>query len=109
MQGIPKILQTRADFDAALELARTGEASRAVVARCFGGLVESAHHYVYDRDLAADEAPDGVLPDYCVTEASEQNPVRRQLKRTVDPEARLFALGYSIVEVESIITELGGV
>lgn len=106
MQGLPKILQTREDFDLALELARAGEASAATVARHFTGLVESAHGFVFDRTLSAAEVSDGVLPDFCVTEATEQDPVRRQLKLTVDPAARLFALGYTLAEAQSIITEL---
>lgn len=106
MQKIPKILQTRADFDLALSLARSGSESKSVVARHFAGLVESAQHYAFDRVLAAAEAPDGALPIYCVTEASDQDPVRRQLKRVVDPDARLFALGYTLPEVQAFITEL---
>lgn len=109
MQGIPKILQTRADFDSALELARSGEASRGTVASHFAGLVESAHRYAFDRDLAEGEAADGDLPAYCVIEATELDLVRQQLKREVDSSARLFALGYTLAEVESIVTELGGV
>lgn len=108
MQGVSKILQTRADFDSALDLARSGEAPPRTVAAHFAGLIESAHHYVYDRDLSDGEAPDGVMPDYCVTEATEADPVRRQLKRVVDPAARLFELGYTIGEVQAIITELEG-
>lgn len=109
MEGISKILQTRADFDSALELARAGKAARHVVASHFAGLVESAHRYAFDRDLAADEAPAGGLPDYCVIESTDLDPVRRQLKREVDPLARIFALGYTLAEVEAIVTELGGV
>lgn len=106
MQGIPKILQTRADFDLALTLARAGESSATTVARHFTGLIESAHHFAFDRELAVDEAPDGVMPDYCVIEPTEQDPVRRQLKRTIDPTARLFALDYTVADVHTIITEL---
>lgn len=106
MQGLPKILQTREDFDLALGLARAGEAPASAVARHFAGLIESAYHYDFDRVLLDTEAADGDLPDFCVTEATEQDPVRRQLKRTADLEARLFALGYTLAEVQSIITEL---
>lgn len=108
MQGIPKILQTRADFDLALDMARRGEASRAAVAQHFRGLVEAARHYVFDRVLADGEAPDGAPPEYWVIEPTEDNPQRRQEKRTLDPEARLFKLGYSLAEVEAIINELEG-
>lgn len=107
MQGIPKILQTREDFDLTLALARDGEAHKPAVARHFVGLTESARHYVFDKTLTADENPAGPMPDYCVTEPSEQDPVRRQLKLSIDPQARLFSLGYTLAEVESIVTELG--
>jgi hypothetical protein len=107
MQGIPKILQTREDFDLTLALARAGEAHKPAVAKHFAGLAESARHYVFDKILAAQEPPTASMPAYCVIEASEQDPARRQLKLAVDPQARIFALGYTLAEVESIITELG--
>lgn len=106
MQGLPKILQTREDFDLALALARAGKVAASTLARHFTGLVESAHRFVFDRVLTATGAPDGILPNYCVTEATDQDPVRRQLKRTVDAQARLFTLGYTLAEVQTIITEL---
>ncbi|NMM21855.1 MAG: hypothetical protein HHJ15_18200 [Rhodoferax sp.] len=107
MHSIPKILQTREDFDQALALARSGDAPRATVAKHFAGLAESAQHYVFDKVLAANELPTGPMPDYCVTEASEQDPVRRQLKLSIDPQARLFELGYTLANVASIVNELG--
>lgn len=107
MQGIPKILQTREDFDLMLALARAGEAGKPAVAKQFAGLVASAHHYVFDKTLTAQEQAAGAMPDYCVTEATEQDPMRHQLKLAVDPQARIFGLGYTLAEVESIITELG--
>ena len=107
MHGIPKILQTREDFEQLLNLARAGNASCATVSRHFAGLAESAKHYVFEKVLAADESPTGAMPDFCVTEASAQDPVRRQLKLSIDPQARLFALGYTLAEVASIVNELG--
>ena len=107
MQGIPKILQTREDFDSALALARAGEVSTQTVANHFAGLAESAQHYVFDKTLAAAEQPTGPMPAYCVIEATEQNPTRQQLRLAVDPQARLFDLGYILAEVQSIVTELG--
>lgn len=107
MQGIPKILQTRDDFDSALNLARSGDAPRVTVAKHFAGLAESAQHYVFDKSLAAEEPPTGPMPDYCVIEASEQDPVRRQLKLSTDLQARLFELGYTLAEVASIVNEPG--
>jgi hypothetical protein len=106
MQGLPKILQTREDFDLALELARAGEVVASNVARDFEGLIGSAHHFVFDRELSVSETADGIMPDFCVTEATEQDPLRRQLKLSVDADARLFALGYTLAEAQSIISEL---
>jgi len=106
MQGIPKILQTREDFDLVLALARAGQAHKPAVAKHFAGLAESAQHYQFDKALAPDEPPSGPMPAYCVIEASEQNPQRQQLKLVVDPQARLFSLGYALAGVQSIITEL---
>jgi hypothetical protein len=107
MHGIPRILQTRADFDLALALARTGEAHPPIVATHFAGLIEASRSYAFDKVLADSQAPDGPMPAYCVLEASEALPTRTQLKQVTDPEARLFALGYTVAEVETIITELG--
>lgn len=106
MHGIPRILQTREDFDLAILSARSGDADRHTVAQHLRGLIEAAQHYIYDRDLAPAELPDGAMPEFCVTEATEQDPVRRQLVRVVDPGARLFALGFTQAEIESLITEL---
>jgi hypothetical protein len=106
MQGIPRILQTRADFDLALDMARAGQADRLLVALHFKGLVEAAHKYVFDRALSDGEMPDGPPPEYWVIEPSETDPRRIQEKRVTDPEARLFALGYTLADVEAIINEL---
>jgi hypothetical protein len=106
MHGIPRVLQTRADFDLAVSLARSGEADRRAVAQHLRGLIEAAYHYVYDRDLAPTEPPDGAVPEFYVVDATEQDPVRRQLVRVVDPAGRLFALGFTPAEIESLITEL---
>lgn len=108
MHGIPRILQTREDFDLALAAARSGEADKTIVAGHFKGLIEAAHYYAFDRYLADGEAPDGAPPEYWVIEPTEYQPQRRQEKRTLDPEARLFKLGYSLAEVEAIINELEG-
>jgi hypothetical protein len=107
MHGIPRILQTRADFDLALAMARSGEAHPPIVAAHFAGLIEASRTYVFDKVLAEGEAPDGSMPAYCVLEGSEALPTRAQLKQVTDPVARLFALGYTVAEVETIITELG--
>lgn len=108
MYGIPVVLQTRADFESALEAANAGEIEKAKVASRFAGLIEASKVYVFDRILADGEAADGALPAYCVAEASEQDPVRRQLKLATDDQARIFQLGYTVEEVENIIKQLEG-
>lgn len=107
MHGTPRILQTRADFDEALRMARDGEAHPPIVAAHFAGLIESSKHYVFDKLLPEGTVPDGGMPTYCVLAVTEQTPVRVQLVQATDPEARIFSLGYTVAEVESIITELG--
>lgn len=106
MHLIPKTLQTREDFDLAISLARTGEADTHAVAQHLRGLLEASKHYVFDRYLTDIEVPDGTMPDYCIIEPSDLNPQRQQLKRITDTEARLFALGFSQIEIEQLITEL---
>lgn len=108
MHGLPNVLQTRADFDAALALAADGEVDKASLAQHFAGLIEATKRYSFDRILADGEEADGDMPEFCVTEASERDPVRRQLKIETDTVARLFVLGYTIDEVETIIKDLEG-
>ena len=106
MHNIPKILQTRADFDLCYDAAMAGEVQPIAVIPHFMGLLESAHCYVFDKELAEDEQA-GKLPDYCeCVDTSGDNPTRTQLKRQVDTSARLFVLGYSIAELDSIIATL---
>lgn len=106
MIGTPKVLQTRADVEFAVGAARAGEMSARGVALLLAGLVTAAHHYVFDRNLAADEPLDGDAPEYALEEQTEPEPRRRQLRRAIDPGARLLAMGYTIPEIESLITEL---
>ncbi len=107
MHGIPRVLQTRADFDEALAMVASGEAHASQVIPHFAGLIESSKHYVFDKLLPEGTEPDGGMPTYCVLEPTEQTPARVQLVQATDPEARIFSLGYTVAEVESIITELG--
>jgi len=109
MNGIPRILQTRADFDFALNSAIAGEVDKHLVISIFVGLIESSKKYVFDRALTADELPDGDSPIYYVIEPTDTDLVRRQIKLVADKSSRLLALGYSISEVNAIIKELEGV
>lgn len=109
MYGIPKILQTRADFDFCLVAAKSGEANPHEALQHFRGLISSAQTYAFDKILTADEPPSGEQPDYYVSEQKDETTggtIRTQNQLKIDPSARIFSLGYTITEVTTIITEL---
>ena len=109
MIDLPSTLQTRADFDRAIAMAKAGECRPSEVAPYFTGLLASRWAYEFDRVLAVAELPDGELPEYLVTAAAAENeddPVRAQSKRTEQVGAKIFQLGYTVAEVKQIITEL---
>ena len=106
MIGTPKVVQTRADVEFIMAAARTGEMAPPAVALHLHGLIAAAHHYVFDRLLGPDEPLDGEAPEYALEEQTEPEPQRRQLRRAIDPGARLFVMGYTIPEIESLIAEL---
>lgn len=109
MYGIPKILQTREDFDFCLSAAKLGDASPHELLPHFRGLITSAQAYVFDKELGEDEQPSGKQPDYCVSEQKDETTgdiKRIQNRLDIDKSARIFALGYTIDEVTEIITEL---
>jgi len=105
MHGIPKYLQTREDYDRAVDLARSDRTLAPKALRHFQGLLAGRFAYEFDRELAADDVPDGAEPDYLVLPESDDSP-RRQLVRREQAGARIFALGYAVAEVEEIISEL---
>ena len=109
MYGIPKILQTRADFDFCLVAAKSGTANPHDVLQHFRGLISSAQAYVFDKTLVANEQPSGKQPDYFVSEEKDEEAgeiVRTQYRMGTDNSARIFSLGYTIDEVTAIITDL---
>jgi len=101
----PKTLQTRADFDAAISLAATEPSEKPTVLNHLKGLIEGAYQYNFDRNMTEEESADGSFPDFWVVEASEETQ-RHQLKREINPTARIFKIGYSILDVQQIINEL---
>lgn len=105
MHGIPKYLQTREDYDRAAEMARADRSLAAKALRHFHGLLASRFAYEFDRDLGVDESPDGEAPDYLVMPEGDDAP-RSQLIRREQATARLFALGYTVAEVEAVVSEL---
>lgn len=113
MQGVPRFgLRTRADFELLQDLALQGELRPACIAtlqRHWQGLLAGRWAYVYDRDLAAGESPDGEAPHYLVIESEDETTgeMRRvQLKRTEVPTATIFRLGFTVPEVEQAISAL---
>lgn len=109
MYGIPKILQTRNDFDSCLTAAKSGEASAAAVIMHFRWLITSSQTYIFDKTLSEDEQPSGEMPEYCIAEQKDEVTAvvtRAQYKLTTDTNARIFELGYTIENVEQIIAEL---
>jgi len=116
MQGVPRCgLRTRADYDLMQSLAVQGEIRPQGVATLkqhWQGLLSGRFTYVYDRDLADGEAPDGDMPDFRVLEVEDDDTgeTRRvQMKRTESPQAEIFRLGYTVQDVEQAITDLEGV
>lgn len=113
MQGVPRYgLRTRADYDLLQGLATEGEIRPQGVAtlkRHWEGLLAGRFTYVYDRDLAEGEAPDGDMPEYRVlnVEDEETGTTRRvQMQRIESPQAEIFRLGFTVAEVEQAITDL---
>jgi len=116
MQGVPRYgLRTRADYDLLQGLATQGEIRPQGVAtlkRHLEGLLAGRFTYVYDRDLADGESPDGDMPDYRVlnVEDEEAGTTRRvQMQRIESPQAEIFRLGFTVAEVEQAMTDLEAV
>jgi hypothetical protein len=110
MYGVPKTLNTRADFDRVHDLAKAGRLPAEGVKKYWQGLLSGKDHYVFDRILADGEDPDGTPPDYIVlnVEQDDGTTERRQQKLMENPDARIFKLGYTAADVETKISELGG-
>lgn len=105
MISIPNNLSTRADYDRALAKARKSEQPAADVLQHFVGLCENRFTYVFDKNLADAQEPDGEAPDYIVLTDSDTEQ-RTQLKRTEMTNAAIFTLGYTVAAVKKIIKEL---
>lgn len=110
MYGVPKILNTRQDYDRVHSLALSGEVPQEEVKKHWQGLLNSREKYEFDRTLAESESPDGPAPDFIVLDVELENGSieRRQQKLVSNTDAAMFRLGYNVAEVESKINELGG-
>lgn len=101
MRGFPKVLNSREDYDNIVEdFGYTKEVKRA-----YQGLLNTAKHYVFDRELGADEEPDGPEPEYKVLEEGQEDgsTLRTQYKLVENPDGRIFKLGFTVEEVQGVI------
>ncbi|WP_022727220.1 hypothetical protein [Fodinicurvata sediminis] len=111
MIGVPRILRTKQDFENVKAGVISGDITGRHAARALAhwqGLL-SRHRYSFDRLLSEGESPDGSEPDYRVMEDLDEetgDTIRRQLKREEDPNARIVTLGYSVSEVEAVISDM---
>lgn len=107
MHGIPNILQTKVDFERVRAMAVAGECPAAAAVRHFSGLLEARWAYEFSRELADEEQPDGEMPEYLVTQTEDESVSKKvQHIRKEQPGAKLFLLGYTVADVEAIITQL---
>lgn len=105
MIGIPRVLQTKADFDDMEAMVKLGEVRASDLAKHYKGLLECRYTYVFDKILNGDA--DGDMPDYCHTVDPESGQTT-QLKRIEDPSARAITLGFTWDYIESRIKSLSG-
>ena len=109
MIGIPRVLQTKADFDDMEAMVKLGEVRAADLAKHYKGLLECRYTYVFDKILNSDgdSDADGDMPDYCHAVDPESEQIT-QLKRVEDPSARAITLGFTWDYIESRIKSLSG-
>ena len=111
MQGYPKNIATKADIEYLMSYLGTASASDENKKRGISYLnaLLNTKHYVFDRTLTADEAPDGSAPDYKVidSQGDEQNE-RHQFLLQENDEAQLYKMELTKTEVQNWITEIEG-
>jgi hypothetical protein len=107
MYGYPKIIQTRHDIEYLVGYLGTSWATDENRQRGIDhlkSLRDNTKHYVFDRDLNADEQPDGPGPGYFVVE--DEDGRRRQLRLEEDPNAPIHRLGLTTDEVDTLISTI---
>lgn len=118
MQGVPKGLLTRADFELLQDMAVAGRLSkseRTALQAHWQGLLNGRYKYDYDKTLSDDDEADGESPEYIVLtslDESSGDEVRKQYQRVEADVCRMVLLGFTADEVEikmSVLSELGGV
>ena len=110
MIGKPRYLNTQNDAELAHQMALAGKIPAGTAIDAWRGLLNGAYCYVFDRNLADTESPDGPPPDFIVLEVEQPDGtiVRRQEKRVRDTNSRMDRLGYTEADVLAKIAELGG-
>lgn len=98
MKGIPKVLSTKADYMNILALFSADECRPH-----FKKLLNSRYHFVVEGELL--EGDDGITDkDHKVTmEVTENGVTRYQMVRVENPNAKLFKIGFTVSEIESIL------
>lgn len=112
MRGIPRVIKTRADVHGLMDMWRGGSLRpqhAELLHDQLRALRDGRMVYVRDRVLQDGEEPDGPEPHYRVMEeetgadgATEQV----QFRLEDSPSAKIYRLGFSLEEVEQLITEL---
>ncbi|SDK32489.1 hypothetical protein [Billgrantia gudaonensis] len=109
MYGYPKIIQTRHDVEYLVGYLGSKWATQENVERglkFLRGLRDNTHVYVADRPLEEGEQPDGDEPEFRVMQDEEGE--RHQYRLEENPRAPLFRLGFTVEEVDSLITTIEG-
>jgi len=112
MQRVPAVLKTRADHERVKDLFMEGRLSAQDRSRALGkwrSLLQGRWRWEFDKELdSEDDASSG--EGYRVRKEvdDETGDVKRviQEKRVEDPGARIFRMGFTVEEVEKVISEM---
>ncbi len=98
MRGIPKILATKVDYMNILQLYSIEECRP-----YFLDLLNDRYHFVIQGELQ--DGDDGITDsEHKVSvDETEEGIKRYQLERVENPNAKIFRIGFSVSEVESIL------
>lgn len=101
MKGFPRVLNSKEDYQNVVNDFGCIEK----VKKAYQGLLNTAEHYVFDRELGTDESPDGQEPEYKVMEEKQEDGsiTRNQYKLVENPNGRIFKLGFTKMEIQEVI------
>lgn len=101
MYGFPKHLNSRSDYENIIR----DFGYCAEVKAAYQALLNTDRHYIFDRELATGEQPDGPEPEYRVTEEHMPDGAvkRMQFKLVDNPNSKLKQFGFTAQEVEEVI------